>query len=76
MLDLSSLVKVRDTVAVAVVVSECPKVQKSPLLHVPWRWNLQGILAFRTELPDCERLLGPALRSGERGVGTVSGCWK
>jgi hypothetical protein len=37
MLDLVSLDTGRTTVAVAVVGLECPKVQKSPLVHVPWR---------------------------------------
>lgn len=76
MLDLVSLDTGRKTVAVAVIGLECPKVQKPPLVHVPWRKNLQGIFAFGTEPPGCERLTGSALRSGETGVGTVSGCWK
>jgi hypothetical protein len=76
MLDLVSLDTGGKTVAVTVVGFECSKVQKSPLVHVPCRKNLQGIFAFGTEPPDCERLIGSALRSGERGVGTVSGCWK
>lgn len=66
MLDLLSLDVGRKAVAVDVARFECSKVQEFPLVHVPWRKNLQGIFVFGTKPPECERLISFALRSGER----------